>query len=265
MPNENEIKAIFSLLQTESKHHKQLTDSLVKFYLQDPKLVYNLALEYFGVLPPFLIELFKKNQSGLTELSVYLKRKNPSLLEGLVLLAKIINPKADKQEILTLFNFAREEFDKVIDSSFEISQKAQVLKNFFFDTMGFKTEPLAKNTALLNLPEVFTNLKTTPFMLAAIYLIFIYPYEVKSAVFEAENKVLVRLQDAFSLETLYIDITQKGGFVSEEDCYIYAADNSIKWNPQNIVPLNNTAIFKHLLSDLISTSKDYGFLCAYLD
>lgn len=265
MPNKKEIKAIFSLLQTEAGHKEQLTKSLAEFYRKEPKQVYALAVEYFGVLPPDLTALFKANQSGFAkEIDTYLKLKNPSLLEGLILIAKIINPQAKREEILELFNFAREDFDSYLDSTFEIGQKAQVLKTFFFGKMGFKVANLSRQTELLNLPEIFKNLTTTPLVLAVVYLIFISPYEVKGDIFEAENKIIVRLRDSFSLEPVYIDIINRGQFVDEDECHMYAAGNFIKWDSNNIIPLTNIAIFKHLLANLIYISGEYGFLSCYL-
>jgi len=263
--NENEIKAIFSLLQSEPDHKEQLIKSLSEFYNKKPRLVYALALEYFGVLPPELVKIFKENKNDLqTDINKYLNLKNPSLLEGLILLAKIINPESNKEEILELFNLAREEFDKVMDSSFEVIQKAQVLQIFFFETLGFKLENSPKQSNALNLPEVFKNFKTTPLFMAVLYLIFIYPYEVKADIFETENKMIVRLRDAFSLEPVYIDIAQKGHFVSEEDCDVYAAGNFIKWDSKNIIPLTKIEIFKSLLKSLTGISKGYNFLSVYL-
>jgi hypothetical protein len=262
--NENEIKAIFSLLTTETGRKEQLLNSLKDFYNKNPRQVYALAAEYFGVLPPELAKLFKENQNNLqADINKYLNLKNPSLLEGLILLAKIINPKSKKEEILELFNLAGEEFDKVMDSSFEVSQKAQVLQIFFFKTLGFKLEKI-KNPNLFNLPEIFKNLKTTPFVMAVLYLIFIYPYEVKADIFEAENKIIVRLRDSFSLEPVYIDIIQKGHFVSEEECDMYAAGNFIKWDSKNIKFFTKGEIFKKLLAELAFSSKGYEFLSIYL-
>lgn len=264
--NENEIKAIFSLLQSEPDHKEQLIKKLSEFYNKNPRRVYNLALEYFGVLPSELIKIFKENQNDLqADINKYLNLKNPSLLEGLILLAKIINPDSKKEDILELFNLAREEFDKVMDSSFEVIQKAQVLQIFFFKTLGFKLETSTIQTNYLNLPEVFKNFKTTPLFMAVLYLIFIYPYEVKADIFEAENKIIVRLRDAFSLEPVYIDIAQKGYFIGEEDCDIYAAGNFIKWDSKNIIPLTKTAIFKILFKSLAKISKEYNFLAVYLN
>ena len=57
--NENEIKAIFSLLTTETGRKEQLLNSLKDFYNKTPRHVYALAAEYFVVLPPELAKLFK--------------------------------------------------------------------------------------------------------------------------------------------------------------------------------------------------------------
>lgn len=266
MPNINEIKAIFSLLESEPSHREQLLKSLAVLYKENPTQVYALAKEYYGEIPFDLKKLFKENQTPLeTELKSFLNLRNPNLVEGLILIAKIINPKAQRGQILQFFNFSRDEFDKIIDASFDINQKAQILQNFFFETLAFEIKALSKDTALLNLPEIFKNFKTTPFVMAVLYLIFIYPYEVKADIIEAENKVIVRLRDAFSLEPVYIDIADKGHFVSEAECDMYAAGNFIKWNSNAFVPLTNRDIFKRLISNLIYISKEYNFLSVYLD
>lgn len=256
MSNENEIKAIFSLLKTESAHKEKLTQSLVEFYRKDPQCVYTLAKEYYGTLPPEFSALFKREQDTLKEeIDRFLNLKNPDLLEGLILLARSINPKTSREEILALFNIAREDFDKIIDSSFEVSQKAQVLQTFFFETMHFEIVNLSKQTGLLNLPEIFKNQKTTSFVMAVIYLIFIYPYEVKGDIIEADNKIIVRLKDSFSFEPVYIDIASKGSFVSESECDMYAAGNFIKWDSRVLTPMPNRDIFKRLFANLTYTSK----------
>ena len=266
MLHENEIKAIFSLLESEPSRREQLLKSLSVFYNQNPRKVYTLALEYYGVLPIFLKDFFKTSANNLDgEIRYLLNLKNPSLLDILVLLAKIIKPGSTKEKILELFDLAREDFDKVMDSSFDISQKAQVLKTFFFETMNFKIESLSKEKFLLYLPEIFKNQKTTPLVMAVIYLIFIYPYEVKADIIEGENKFIVRLRDSFSLEPVYVDICNKGDFVGEDECDMYAAGNFIKWDSKNLISLTNNEIFKHLLKTLCFTSKEYNFLSVYLD
>lgn len=260
MPKENEIKAIFSLLESEPSRKEQLLKSLVGFYKQNPQQVYNLAKEYYTVLPSYIKEIFQTNKNNFKEeIKYFLNLKNPDLLEGLILISRIINPQNTKEQILEIFNLAREDFDKVIDSSFDISQKAQVLKTFFFETMNFKIENLSKQKSLLNLPEIFKNQETTPLVMAVIYLIFIYPYEVKADIIEGENKIIVRLRDAFSLEPVYINLYKKGDFIGEDECDMYAAGNFIKWNSKNIVPLTNSEIFKRLLSGLIYSSKNTDF------
>ena len=260
MPKENEIKAIFSLLESEPSHKEQLLKSLADFYKQNPQQVYILAKEYYGALPSYIKELFQESKNNFKEeIKHFLNLKNPDLLEGLVLISKIINPDLNKEQILELFNIAREDFDKIIDSSFDITQKAQTLKTFFFEVMNFKIENLSKQKALLNLPEIFKNQKTTPLIMAVIYLIFIYPYEAKADIIEGENKIIVRLRDAFSLEPVYIDVYNKGDFVGEDECDMYAAGNFIKWNSKNIIPLTNSDIFKRLLAGLIYTSKNTDF------
>ena len=266
MVNENEIKAIFSLLQTEPAHKDKLTKSLTELYRQEPQKIYTLAEQYFGTVPPFLKQLFRESQNNLqAQIDRYLNLKNPSLPEALLLIAQIINPDSKKEEVLELLNLAREDFDKVMDSSFEISQKAQILQIFFFETLGFKTVESPLKTAFLNLPEIFKNMQTTPLILAVLYLIFIYPYEVKADILKAENKIIVRLRDVFSLEPVYVDIAGKGFFVDEAECDMYAAGNMIKWDSHNIIPLTNLAVFKLLLADLTALSKDYSFLSVYLD
>ena len=260
MPKDNEIKAIFSLLESEPSRREQLLKSLADFYKQNPHEVYALAKEYYGVLPSYIKEIFQTNKNNFKEeINHFLNLKNPDLLESLVLLARIINPQAAKEQILELFDLAREDFDEIMDSSFDISQKAQVLKTFFFETMQFEVESLSKQKALLNLPEIFKTQKTTPLVMAVIYLIFIYPYEVKADIIEGENKIIVRLRDTFSLEPVYVDVYNKGRFVSEEECDMYAAGNFIKWNSKNLIPLTNSDIFKRLLAGLIYTSKREDF------
>lgn len=256
MPNENEIKAIFSLLKTEPAHKEKLLKSLADFYKKDPKYVYALAIQYYGTLPPDIVALFQQEENGIQEeIKKFLNFKNPDLLEGLILIARLINPKASREEILSIFNIAREDFDKLIDSSFEVSQKAQILQTFFFKTMNFEIVNLSKQISLLNLPEIFKNLKTTPFVMAVLYLVFIYPYEVKADIIEADNKIIVRIKDSFSLEPVYIDIMDKGSFVSESDCDMYAAGNFIKWDSKVLTPMTNRDIFKRLLSNLLYTTK----------
>lgn len=260
MPKENEIKAIFSLLESEPSRREQLLKSLADFYKQNPKEVYTLAKEYYGVLPSYLKDLLQTNKNNFKEeISHFLNLKNPDLLECLILISRIINPENSKEQILEIFNVAREDFDKVIDSSFDIAQKAQVLKTFFFETMNFQIENLSNQKALLNLPEIFKKQKTTPLVMAIIYLIFIYPYEVKADIIEIGNKIIVRLRDAFSLEPVYVDIYNKGNFIGEDECDMYAAGNFIKWNSKDIIPLTNSDIFKRLLAGLIYTSKNTDF------
>ncbi len=260
MPKENEIKAIFSLLESEPLRKEQLLKSLAEFYKQNPQQVYILAKKHYGVLPSYIENLFEENKNDFKkEIKHFLNLKNPDLLESLILISRIINPDASKEQILEFFNVAREDFDKVIDSSFDISHKAQVLKTFFFETMNFKIENLSKQKSLLYLPEMFKNQKTTPLVMAVIYLIFIYPYEVKADIIEGENKLVVRLRDSFSLEPVYADIYNKGEFVGEDECDMYAAGNFIKWNSKNIVPLTNRDIFKRLLAGLIYTSQKTDF------
>lgn len=263
---ENEIKAIFSLLESESAHKEQLLKSLAVFYKESPSLVYALASSFYGVLPQELKDLFKKTENDFEgEIRRFLNFKNPDFFEFLVLLAKIINPQNTKEQICALFDVAREDFDKIIDSSFEISQKAQILKTFFFETMSFKVESSIKQTAFFNLPEIFKNQKTTPLIMAVIYLIFIYPCDVKADIIAAENKFIVRLKDAFSLEPVYIDICNKGRFVSEGECDMYAAGNFIKWDSKNIIPLTPNQIIKQVLKDLSLTSPNFNFLSLYFD
>lgn len=266
MLHENEIKAIFSLLESEPTRREQLLKSLSAFYNQNPRKIYTLALEYYGVLPIFLKDFFKTSANNLDgEIRYLLNLKNPSLLDILVLLAKIINPQNTKEQICALFDVAREDFDKIIDSSFEISQKAQILKTFFFETMSFKVESSIKQTAFFNLPEIFKNQKTTPLVMAVIYLIFIYPCEVKADIIEGENKFIVRLRDSFSLEPVYVDICNKGDFVGEDECDMYAAGNFIKWDSKNIIPLTPNQIIKQVLKDLSLTSPNFNFLSLYFD
>lgn len=256
MPNENEIKAIFSLLKTEPTHKEKLLKSLVDFYKKDPEYVHALAIRYYGTLPPEIAALFKQEEYGIKEeIKKFLNFKNPDLLEGLILIARAINPKVSREEILAVFNIAREDFDKIIDSSFEVSQKAQTLQTFFFKTMNFEIVNLSKQPDLLNLPQIFKNQKTTAFVMAVIYLIFIYPYEVKGDIIEADNKIIVRLKDSFSQEPVYIDIADKGAFVSESDCDMYAAGNFITWDSKNLTSMTNQAIFKRLLANLVYTTR----------
>ena len=121
MPKENEIKAIFSLLESEPSHREQLLKSLADFYKQNPQQVYILAKEYYGVLPHYLKEIFQTNKNNFKEeINHFLNLKNPDLLESLVLLARIIDPQNTKEQSLELFDLAREDFDKVMDSSFDI-------------------------------------------------------------------------------------------------------------------------------------------------
>lgn len=248
MPKTNEIKAIFSLLQSEPDHKEQLKKSLAEFYRENPDKVYALAQEYFGTLPKEIQTLFKENQNNLRqEIERFFYLKKPSVLEGLILLSKKINPQAKRQELTAFLNIAREEFDKVIDSSFEISQKAQCLQEFFFKKLNFAIEDKIKAENYY-LPEVFTKLKTTPILMALIYLVFIDPYEVKADIFEAEGKILVRMRDAFSLEPVYIDIAQKGHFIGEDECDMYAAGNFKKWDSKLIIPLTVGEIFKKLFA-----------------
>lgn len=257
MAKENEIKAIFSLLESEPSRKEQLMKSLAALYMQNPRQVFELAKKYYVVFPPYIKVLFQtaQNNNLKKEIKRFFNLANPDLLESLILLAKIINPQQEKEPLLNFFNLAKKEFDKNIDSSFDISQKAQVLKTFFFEINNFEVESLSRQKELLNLPEIFKNKKTTPLIMAVIYLIFITPYEVKADIFEVENKIIVRLRDSFSLEPVYIDVYNKGRFVSEDECDMYAAGNFIKWNSKNIVPLTSRDIFKRLLAGLIDISK----------
>ena len=256
MPNENEIKAIFSLLQTEPSYKEKLIKSLVEFYKKDPEFVYAIASKYYDTIPPEILALFKREQDTLKEeIRHFLNLKNPDLLECLILIARSLNPKNSREEILALFNIAREDFDKIIDSSFEVSQKAHILQNFFFETMNFKLTNLSKNSDLLNLPEIFKNQKTTPFVMAVLYLVFIYPYEVKGDIIEADNKIIVRLKDSFSFEPVYIDIINEGSFVSESECDMYAAGNFLKWDSKVLTSKTNRDICKHLFANLTYIGK----------
>lgn len=254
MINRNKIKALIDLIDKEPELKPQLQASLARIIREEPLQFKNVIEENFGTnVPEYIKEMVIniKRDELLPAFGHYFNLKNPSLLNGFVLIAKLVNPYLSQKQILSKLEILQKQLACHIDRSFDIYHKTQLLSDLFFVEWDYRLESLNAGAKTVSLPDIISSRRASSFAMAVLYCCCAEYFDIKADMFDAGGKVMIRLRDKYSYEPVYVDIFAGGRFVGEDECNIYAAAHGFKWSGIMIVPLNSKQIIKRFLGNLI--------------
>ena len=254
MINGNKIKALISLMDKEPALKPRLQAALVQMIKEEP-LKFKTALEesYGFAVPGYIKDILVniKREEAAEEIKAYSRAGAPSLLKGMFLIARIINPYADIKEISDKFDLVRKDLSAELDCGFDIFHKAEALSRYFFVKERYRLESLTCGVKVLSLPDIIAERRGSSFAIASLYCCAASLFEVKADIFDNGGKVMVRLRDKYSYEPVYVDVFAGGSFVGEDECGIYAAARGFSWSGALITPLTNKQIIRRFLANLI--------------
>lgn len=254
MYTENRIKALIELIGKEPQMQGQLKAQLARVIKEQPQEFKAFISASYGGQPPLCVRevLNTVRREALKQpFAWYFEAQNPTLLEGIVLIAKFINPNMKEEDILKSFKLLYNNLRGVLDSSYDIFHKAEIFETFIFNDYKFKLESLNADARLLSLPDIVQRRKAAAFPMAVLYAMLAEGFDIKAEITDIAGKPIVIFRDKFTLEPVYIDIISSGQFVSEDECHIYAASRGLNWDSSVVKPLSNKQIIKRLLNNLV--------------
>jgi hypothetical protein len=253
MLSPNNIKALIKLMadKPEPGLKKQLAE-IIKDQPRAFKAI--IAGDFGGALPPAVGEVLETLRlDGFKErFAAYFKAKNAGLLDGLILLSEFIDKNSKEKNIKASFDALAAELPLAADVAFDIFHKAELFRNFIFGELGFKAESL-DDERFISLADAVKRRRGTSLMLASIYVLLAERFVVDASVCiaQAAGRALVCFRDRLSLEPVFIDVSARGRFVSEEDCYSYALTQGAEFNPKSVKFLGHKEVIKRFMLNLI--------------
>lgn len=254
MSQENKIKALIELIGKEPSMRPQLKARLAQVIKEQPNEFKAFISASYGTQVPLCVKevINSLHREALKQyFTWFFEAKNPQLIDGVMLVAKFLNPGMKDADILKSFKQLYEQLNTYLDSSYDVFHKAEVFERFIFTDNNFKLESLAADPKLLSLPDIVQRRRATGFSMAVLYALLAEGFDVKASITDIAGKPIVVFVDTFTAEPVYIDVISNGQFVSEEECHIYAASRGLKWDSSAVTPLSNKQIVKRLLNNLI--------------
>jgi len=254
MINRKKIKALIDLIDKEPALKPQLQASLARIIREEPIQFKNVIEENFGTnVPEYIKDMVVniKRDELVPAFEHYFNLKNPSLLNGFVLIAKLVNPYLSQKQLLAKFEVLQKKLACNIDRSFDIYHKTQLLSDLFFVEWDYRLESLNAGAKTVSLPDIISSHRASSFAMAVLYCCCAECFDIKADMFDAGGKVMIRLRDKYSYEPVYVDVFAAGRFVGEDECNIYAAAHGFAWSGVMIVPLSSKQIIKRFLGNLI--------------
>lgn len=261
MINRNKIKALIDLIDKEPELKPQLQASLARIIREEPLQFKNVIEENFGTnVPNYIKDMVVniKREEIIPSFEHYFKLKNPDLLSGFILIARLVNPYLSQKQVLNKFEVLRKELSFSIDRNYDIFHKAQLLSDLFFVEWDYRLESLNAGVRTVSLPDIIVNRRASSFAMAVLYCCCAECFDAKAEIFDAGGKVMIRLRDKYSYEPVYVDVFAGGRFVGEDECNIYAAAHGFTWNGSLINALTSKQIIKRFLSNLIYSYSKNG-------
>lgn len=254
MINSSKIKALIDLMDKEPSLKPRLQATLAQFIRQDPLKFKNVLEESYGANIPGYIKgilINIKREERAVGFKGYFGAGGASLLKGMLLIAGVINPYMSERQALAKFESLRKALSREMDCGFDIFHKAEVLSRYFFVRGKYRLESLNSGVKVLSLPDIISSGGASSFAMAALYCCAAECFEVKADMFDAGGKVMVRLRDKYSYESVYVDVFAGGRFVGEDECGIYASAHGFSWSGALITPLTSKQIIRRFLANLI--------------
>lgn len=232
----------------------RLQATLAQFIRQDPLKFKNVLEESYGAnIPGYIKDILIniKREERAVGFKGYFGAGGASLLKGMLLIAGVINPYMSERQALAKFESLRKALSREMDCGFDIFHKAEVLSRYFFVRGKYRLESLNSGVKVLSLPDIISSGGASSFAMAALYCCAAECFEVKADMFDAGGKVMVRLRDKYSYESVYVDVFAGGRFVGEDECGIYASAHGFSWSGALITPLTSKQIIRRFLANLI--------------
>ncbi len=254
MINSSKIKALIDLMDKEPSLKPRLQATLAQFIRQDPLKFKNVLEESYGAnIPGYIKDILIniKREERAVGFKGYFGAGGASLLKGMLLIAGVINPYMSERQALAKFESLRKALSREMDCGFDIFHKAEVLSRYFFARGKYRLESLNSGVKVLSLPDIISSGGASSFAMAALYCCAAECFEVKADMFDAGGKVMVRLRDKYSYESVYVDVFAGGRFVGEDECGIYASAHGFSWSGALITPLTSKQIIRRFLANLI--------------
>ncbi len=254
MFSKNNIRALIDLLSSDPEGCFALRQQLALVIKSQPVQFREvISSDFGGALPAVVSDVLNNlhREGVLKQLDALFAKPNPDLLEGLVLINRFIDINIKEGEVLSQFNLLVSELAYSIDGSFDIFHKAEIFRTFLFEDFSFKLESLSGNDRLLCLADAVRRRKCSSLMMAALYITLAQKFDIEAFVSYAQGKPVVCFKDKLSLEPVFIDITAKGRFVSEEECHSYAAARGFDFDARNITAQSIRQVLRRLISNLI--------------
>lgn len=262
MQNEEKIKALIELIDKEPSRSQELMAQLAQIIKKAPGQFKNVIKTNFGgAAPGYVKDIIGSihRESLAMPFKWYFGRRNPELMQAVLLTAKFINPGVKEEVLLAPFNTLKESMAAQLDGGFDIFSKAGFFETFLFGELGFKLESLSTDARLLSLPDMIKRRKASPFAMAVLYALLAAGFDIWVDVIDVGGKPIVRFRDNITFEPVYIDIAAGGRFVSEDECHIYASSCGSDWDPAVLKPMDNKQALKRLLANLVYVySKENG-------
>lgn len=249
----NNIKALIELIGKEPQMQAQLKARLAQIIREKPQEFKAFISANYGEVPLCVKEVVNSiHREALKEpFAWFFDAANPNLLDGVILVAKFINPGMKDEEILKSFKLLYSRLRGDLDNSYDVFRKAEIFEDFIFNEYDFKLESLSADPKLLSLPDIVKRRKGTGFALSVLYILLSRGFEIKADITDIAGKPIVIFRDEVNLEPVYIDIISRGQFVSEDECHIYAASRGLKWDSSSVTPLSSKQIVRRLLGNLV--------------
>jgi regulator of sirC expression with transglutaminase-like and TPR domain len=252
--SEDKIRALIDLIDKEPRFKAELAEQLAKIIKTQPQQFKEVIVkDYGGAVPCCVADIINAvHRENLKQpFKWYFARRSPDLRQGANLIARFINPGMKEAPLNAPFEMLKSAIAAEINEAVDIRQKADLLGCLLFGQFNFRLEPLSNDALLLCLPDIIKRRRASPFSMAVLYLLLSRNFDIIADITDVEGKPIVRLRDGITREPVYVDICSKGRFVGDEDCHLYAAGRGFEWNSGVMRPMDNKAVARRLIANLI--------------
>lgn len=252
--NQDQIRALLQLLETEASSRSILKHALASAIKTNPNLVQQVLEQDFAHSAPSAV-VHTLEEICWEDLSVALShfsaKINPDLEEGLALVAKFTTPTTARGKITPILDEMALELRPILLNTTTAREAAKAMGHYIFNVKKFTTLPTAKNLNEMSFPSFLAKKQGSNLCMACLYMCIGQRYAVEMEIIDLAGRILVRVQDKAHNDTFAIDPLDNGKILSQEDCHRYLESRDLPGSKADLAVLSSRLIVRRFLANMI--------------
>lgn len=252
--DQDQIRALFKLLETESSSRSVLKHALASAIKTDPQLVQRVLEQDFAhTAPSGVVHTLEEIcwEDLAVALSHFAAKINPDLEEGLALVAKFTSPTTARGKITPLLDEMALELRPVLLNITTGREALTSISHYIFNVKKFTPLPSVKHLNDLSFSSFLEKKQGSNLCIACLYSCIGQRYGLEMEVVDLAGRILVRVQDKPHNDTFAIDPLDNGKILSQEDCQLYLKSRNLPEDTANLTVLSSRLIVRRFLTNMI--------------